>query len=767
MKHTLTTSIVLLMAAALLAQAPPQTNPPTPPPAGVPGPEAKPPDEPLPAPEAATNVTVDFGLQTVNNDTGSAKFTEYRDVPKEPVLPQFRLFSNSPAYHLELVGENTARTDQRYRFRTDFDWIRVNGDYNQIPHRFGIGHTLEQPTSTGNYQISDTLQQAFQNAIAQQFNTNKAGVNYPFLLGLVTPSLNAASPIDIALLRKRALLDVNLFPTGPVNTHVTYFVESRSGSRAAGTSFGFSNVVETPEPINYRTTDLGVSGEMPFTGGLLRGGLRVNRFQDSLTSFTFDNPFRATSATDASAYTAPGSGSIGGAAFGRIGLPPDNKALNGTVGVVYKLPMKSRITADVNLGQWRQDDTFIPYTTNDAITSPINATDINTLPAHSLNGKVNTTGATLQLTSSPVNKLNLSARYRYYDFDNRTPRITFPGYVRFDAVWEPIGRINVPFSFKNSRADVMASYDLGAANVEAGFRSETAHHTFREVDRSTENVWHVGTDFRPLKWAIFRASYEAGNRSINGYDPENAEDASFTTPQPPAQPETVRRFDVNARRISRIVSNLQLNPGNGNLNLDFNYVHNLDKYKGAILGLQQWKNNAFTTEADYAPSDRWNTYAFYSNESLGGIQIDEQNSSGVISNDPKNQWMANNTDKVNSYGAGLNFGIVPNKIDMRLTARYQRANGTASLSTVVTPSNLNPRSIPNLDDTKLWTTSAEAAYHVKDNVELAVGGWVEKYELNDAESSNLPNYVPGSFFLSPNFQNYRGKVAYVRTSYRW
>ena len=110
--------------------------------------------------------------------------------------------------------------------------------------------------------------------------------------------------------------------------------------------------------------------------------------------------------------------------------------------------------------------------TNVAIVAPLNASDINTLPARSLDGRVNTTGATLQLTSTPVKNLNLSARWRYYDFDNRTARITFPGYVRFDAVWQSIGRINVPYSFRNSRADLTASYNLGRGSVEAGFRSE-------------------------------------------------------------------------------------------------------------------------------------------------------------------------------------------------------------------------------------------------------------------------------------------------------
>ena len=766
MKKPIVFSLITLLAAAALAQTPPQPAPPSPAPGGTPGPEAKPPDQPV-AEQTTYNGAIDFGLQSVHNDTGSAKFIEYRDVPTGGVLPFFRIRTDAANYDFQLTGENTARTDQRFLFRADTPWVRVNGDYNQIPHRWGIGHTLETQTSKSSFEISDTLQAAFQSALEKQFATNKSGITFPFLLNLVSPSLATANAINLELLRKRGVIDLNILPDAPVNTHVTYFAESRSGNRAAGTSFGFSNVVETPEPINYRTTDVGASAEMPFNGGLVRGGLHVNTFRDEVSSYTFDNPFRAVSSTDASAYTAPGSGSIGGAAFGRLASPPDNRALNGALGVIYKLPLHSRVTADVNLGRWSQNQQFIPYTTNTAITTPVFGTDVSALPAQSLNGKVNTTGATLQLTSAPITNLNLSARWRYYNFDNQSPRIVFPGYVRFDAVWEPIGRINVPYSYRTSRGDLTASYDLGKGDIEAGFRSETRHHTFRAVERDTENVFRIGGDVRAIPWTMFRVSYEFGNRGINGYDPEAEENASFTTAQAASQPPTLRRFDVNARHVSRIVSTLQVTPRDGNLSFDLQYLYNLDRYKDAQFGLQRWKNNSFTAEASYAPSDRWNSYLFYSNEFLGGIQTAEQNSNGVLSLDPRNDWIANNTDRVNSVGAGLNYGIIPKKIDTHVWVRYQRTNGNAALSAVVPNSNLHPQSIPNFDDTKLWTTSAELTYHLLETVDFAVGAWIEKYNLNDAESSNLPNYVPGSFFLAPNDLDYRGTVGYVRASYHW
>jgi len=306
MKTTIALSLALLIAATVSAQTPPEPTPQTPPPTtGTPGPEATPPESAPAVTETTTTAQVDVGVQGVDNDTGSAKFTEYREVPKGVVLPLFRLRTDAPNYTLDLSGENVGRTDQHYAFRANTAFLRITGDYNEIPHNWGEGHTLLEQTGRGTWAMSDTLQRAFQTAIEQQWAISKPSVNYAFLSQLVAPSLATANAVDIGLLRKRGFVDFDIMPEAPVSTHVTYFVESRSGTRAAGTSFGFGNVVETPEPINYRTLDLGINAEMPFTEGVLRGGRRVNTFDDILTSYTFDNPFRATDSTDPSAYTAP------------------------------------------------------------------------------------------------------------------------------------------------------------------------------------------------------------------------------------------------------------------------------------------------------------------------------------------------------------------------------------------------------------------------------------------------------------------------------
>ncbi|MGH9399964.1 MAG: MtrB/PioB family outer membrane beta-barrel protein, partial [Thermoanaerobaculia bacterium] len=204
---------------------------------------------------------IDFGVRLTETDTNSSKFREYRDLPNGPMIPFFRFFGDGKVSY-DLVVENAIQKDGRYRLSLDVEPIRFKVDYNLIPHRFGNdAHTLLHEGAKNVFVIDDTVQSANQAAIAAQFAKGPAGVNYPFLLGLVTPELAEAQRIDLALLRQRGNIEMSLAPGSPVAVKLSYFQERRTGKRAAGTSFGFGNVVESPEPIDYRTEDLGASAE--------------------------------------------------------------------------------------------------------------------------------------------------------------------------------------------------------------------------------------------------------------------------------------------------------------------------------------------------------------------------------------------------------------------------------------------------------------------------------------------------------------------------
>ena len=735
---------------------------------------------------------IDFGIQGVETDTNSSRFREYRDVPTGVFIP-FARFAGDQKFRYDVTAENLLQDDARYRVLADPGSVGIRAEFVKIPHRFGnSGRTLLENTGPGVLSISPTLRQTFQTAIERQFAANRSGVNYTFLSSLVNPSLSAASPIDIALLRERGQVEMRLTRDKPYDIRLLYFQEHRRGTRAAGTSFGFGNVVESPEPIDYRTRDFAATAEWTRKSLLLRGSFHYNDFANRIPFEEFANPFRITDATDPSAYTGPASGSIGGPAFGRESLPPDNKAVTGSVGFLYKFAKRSRLSADATLGQWSQNDAFMPFSTNTAITSPVRATDLSSLPARSLDGKIRTFSLSSLFTTRPADHLTLTARFRRYDLRNDTPRIAFPeGYVRFDAVWEDIPRISVPYGNTTDAFTASAAYDFGTVTLEGGYRYDKWDRTFRETESTGQNVGYLKADLRPADWVVVRGSLEKGSRDFSGLEIEKSEDASFLEPGAPANllavhPETVcpgttvcnLRFDQSKKHLDRYGAFVELSPG-GKASLTFSYIKGKDRYTESLFGLIRADNEAMSAEVDYSPHERVNLFAFYTRENISTFQRGRQ-SGATVSVNPLDDWTSEIEDKVDSLGAGATFGLVKETVELTLNGNYQRVDGNNDFASPVGGApELGRRAtggitdIPFFDDTKLYTLSAELAYHVTKAFRVGIGGWYEQYKLRDLNSNDisggvlLTNYVPGSFFLAANDHDYKAHVLYVRASYLW
>jgi len=74
-----------------------------------------------------------------------------------------------------------------------------------------------------------------------------------------------------------------------------------------------------------------------------------------------------------------------------------------------------RLLASINAGWLRQNDRFLPYTSNsilEAMTSP--------LPAPSLNGEKQTLAMNYKVIETISKKFEIKAGYRHYDYNNNT-----------------------------------------------------------------------------------------------------------------------------------------------------------------------------------------------------------------------------------------------------------------------------------------------------------------------------------------------------------
>jgi hypothetical protein len=712
------------------------------------------------------------------------------------------------SWRYQVLGRDVTQKDQRYFGFVENGTVRLTAGFLGVPHNFGNGgKSILSPVATNDWRLSNSTQAAHQGVIAAAPGSS---INYTFLSNLVAPSLAAAPPnVDLKLLRGRTSLAFAVTPKDSAfEAGVTYFHERRSGSRAAnGTSFGFNNVVETPEPLVYITQDFALTGAYKGDWGTLRAALRFNDFKNTFDAFTIDNPFRFTDATDPSAYQSPSSSSKNGPVLGVTSLPPDNKAVTESVGAAFKLGERSRLSADVTFGQWTQDeDPFIPWTTNTAIVTPSGEPAVSApLPAAALDGKIDTLALSAFFNTRLTDALGLTARYRRYDHDNKTPRLRFDeGYVRFDAVWEEIPRISVPYGYTNDTIDAFANYELGAVGLEAGWKYNRMQRTFRETESTTENVFRVAADYRRDGLAV-RGIGEFGNRGLDHYDAAHAEHASFLDADAPANQTVLRRYDQAERDLTRFGAQVEVSPGSGKFSVFAAYTHTKYEYdqspvdcqdvelfpgqevfcpggQQAPLGLVDDAYDSFTLEASVTPGERTSVYAFYSWEDGDILQTGRQSGSTVNFN-PNDVWTANITTKGNSVGAGADVALVPDKWFASLFARYQDIDGgnvlsllpgystsiysSAALQQCTTAGEGTPCSIPEFDDTQYTFVLASLRYQFAQHWTAGLSVGYEDYAIDDAQTENTLNYMPSSFFLQADNRDYQAWVGGLTLTYRW
>lgn len=742
--------------------------------------------------------TVTFGLLQRDVNTLSSKYFEYRDIPNGGVAPYFSFKGKKGDYRYDFFARDVTQKDQRYYGRFEGSGWRFQGSYVGIPHRFGnAGKSILNVVGLDQWRISDTLQQYYQDTLT----ANQSQINYDYLYALVSPTLDAhPSDIDIALQRDRTNLAFSLGSVdSPFKVKVAYFHERRSGGRTNnGTSFGFGNVIETVDPARYITQDFGVTGSLKGSWGTAFAGFNYNDFTDKYDSFLFENPFRLTDSTDANAYTSPGTRSVNGPSYGRTSLPPSNKAWTLSGGTTLMFGSDTRLTADANVGQWKQNEVpLIPFTTNTAITLPDgrDATSLSSLPIRNLDGKMDVVALNGFLTTGFGENLRLNARYRLYQIDNKTPRTRFEeGYVRFDAVWEEIPRITVPNAFDSNYLDVYATYDLGSrAGLEAGWKWNRIAREFRETEHTTENTFRVAVDVRPGGGFTGRGIYEHGSRDFDSYNPVEAEEHSYLEEGEPVNQTVLRRYDQAKRDRDRLGIQAQVSPGDGRFALGAAYFWNRDQYDDSpvscnadyhdgnvgdsatycpggvspALGLMEAKYTTFSVDADFSPNDKTTIYAFYSREDIFDYQTGRQ-SGASLTFDPAWGWTSQVDDKVDSFGAGADFTLVPDKWFLNVFYRYQKVDGNNAFTAgerARPPATGPVEDITEFDDTEINHLRGNLKWQFTKTWAVSLGGFWEKYVYKDSQTGQTLYYMPSSFFLNPINNDYRGWLTWLIMSY--
>jgi MtrB/PioB family decaheme-associated outer membrane protein len=338
---------------------------------------------------------------------------------------------------------------------------------------------------------------------------------------------------DVAIQRDTASASYRWTPTEAWDIRLDYSHMDRTGSQVAGVT-GFapsgSNVFVSPTqvaaPVNDTTQNFGVNGEY---AGISPWGQRYtfkaaytgSQYTDNISSYTVQNPY--CTGTTAASCAVPSL-----SPFAQISTPPSNQAhgIGGTLAA--DLPLASRYVGTVNYAVMTQDVAFQPMTANpSAAASPFGGgapwNSTAALPAGSLNGRINTILTNNTLTSQLTSDLKSKLTYRYYGFDNETPRIIFPSWVPYDATGAPgttettISSLSIGYARQNGGAALnWRPSDEWNWNAEYGY--ERYNYTQADVDVTNENSGKLSADWKPVNWFTARASGYYSDRTFDTYN---------------------------------------------------------------------------------------------------------------------------------------------------------------------------------------------------------------------------------------------------------
>jgi MtrB/PioB family decaheme-associated outer membrane protein len=674
---------------------------------------------------AQTTGLIDAGLRVSDVSGDEARFQRYRDMSDGLAIEQVRFDHAGERSFLSVLAEHAGRRDQRYtldyaqggKFKLSFIW-------DQIPQYVSVDtRTLYETTEPGVFRMDDAIQAAIQNSLAAQaeFAEN-------------------ASPFEIRSRRHVAAFAFVYSPTRELDVDFKLRSTSKKGEMPYMVTFGQSNVVELPAPIDTRTTDVVAGAEWANRRGSVRVTYDGSLFDNNVTDLVWDNPRRLTDLAAAPAQ-------------GRAALAPNTSLHAVTTAAGLNLPARSRVTGSVTVGSWQQDDTLLPYTINTALASP-------SLPRMSAQAEARTLAMNYTATSRPMRMVWLNARYRFYEFDNQTLPFETDGRVRYDAslVAGPHGPSFLSSTLHHLDLDA-ALTPMKSTSFRVGYAREAVARTHRIYADTDENVFRASADTTLSQVVTLRGIYEHSERTGSGFN----EELLIEVNEQPA----MRHYDVADRNRDRVTALVQVSPL-ATLGLTGSIARGHDDYDNTGFGLLDSKTMSYSVGIDYVPDDRISSGLTYVDDRYDTLQL-SRNANAAQFQDATRNWSTDGSDRTQTWTANLDLLKLVTDVDIRVA--YDRSYSRATYvyayppdSTLVAPDPLSP--VIN----RLQRATTDVRYYLSERLAVGAVYWFDEYDVEDfsmgPETIDAVS-IANNLFLGYVYRPYRAHVGSVRILYTW
>ncbi len=676
---------------------------------------------------------VDFGIRGTDLSGDRARFERYRDLGNGGVVDRLRFNTDSGSWLFDAGADRVGRKDQR--FWGEFLSVgkaRASFSYEQQPTWYSTDALTPYTSESPGVFRMDT-------ATRQLLATNKTTLKSAF------PSL--ASPVALASSRDRAAFSMTASPSKALDLNVKFTSVKKDGTMPYFASFGFSNAVELPAPIDNRTNDLSVKAEWTNMKGLVRLGYDGSWFVNDIKSITWDNPLATTDRVYPSAYS-----DGRGPSFSRLATAPDSTRHMVSAAASYKLPARSRLSGYFGVGSVTSNAAILPYTTNTAAPAL-------ELPRTNVNGDVGLVSSNLNFTSRPNQYVWFNVRYRYYDLNTKTEAFESEQWVLFDGVLENTPLENETYSVKRQYFDADASFTplpFGAFKV--GFGRYQSDRTRRIFETTIDNVFRTSFDVTGNQYFSVRALYERAVRDGEGFDEERLLEMN-------EQP-GMRHYDVADRTRDRVTALITASPVSF-LGLNGSIAAGKDNYEDSPLGLRDNTNRVYTVGADLQPIDRIALGVTYTYENYSSLQ--ESRTALPPPNpqfyDPTRNWTNDTDDTTKTITANADFVKLLPRTDLRFG--FDRSRGEATYIYGVVPGSAVPvpTQLPAITN-ELLRGTVDVNYAFTRRVSFGVVYWYDEYKVDDwaLSPSTITGQadLPATLFLGYLYRPYKAHTGFAR-----
>jgi MtrB/PioB family decaheme-associated outer membrane protein len=586
---------------------------------------------------------IEFGARGyVDRPIGTelASFQKYRDDPSGALLENAHLWWRKDAQVVDFRARQAGQRDQRLNLGlTSLGLFDLQLERDQKPHiTSSTGRMIGRQEQRGQFTLP---------------------VPRPHMLEHDAGSRLTATGVQRDSDRLRLVM--TLRPDAPFHAH--YMRTTRTGDRPMGMAFGGAggNFREILEPVEHTKHDLRLSQELATPRYQLSAAYHFSLFDNDLSAVVSDNPL-VHEPFAAGAYR------------GQTALPPSNRAHNLTASGGLNLPYRSRITGGVSYGLRLQDEPLLPHTVNPRLL----AEELPVLPDN-IAGDVRTLRFDVSARARPLSPLTISARYRFFDLDDRTPGLALDSRVRSDQMilTGPFEARRYPYTRDNAKLDLRWSpvrmVSLGAEYAWERWKRDPRS---RNVGETREHVPRVSLDVRPSDRIWLRGSYLRSERRADEY--LEGRDLPL-----------LRRFDLADRDRERAGISVQLLPVDA-LDISLGYDRGESNYPDSPYGRSADREAAWSTVLDWSPSQRITAHLSYVNEEFRVSQRSRHRSTVPLElNNETFDWIGVTDESIRTLGIGGTVSVLPRQLDLGFMWDHSRGSSRVATHNPEKPTSPN------------------------------------------------------------------------------